>query len=412
MKLSILIIANLFLQAHSVGYYYRKPGLLTSNSCAMSPCPTCPAGQYMQGCAGYSSAVINGPAPGACTPCTAVTNSIFTSDGGVTDSCPFACNEGFFDSGGRCSPKIYVVQFQVAVALPAASTFNVRKYIASMATLAGISGCAYAPTTLTLNRLYETACTTPPSVIRAAVDTTSAVIANSNVRRLLAPSTASVVTEIRIESNLAKATTVQQSVTASAVNTQLTANAVGTTSTVSAPTVVIVAVVPTSSSKAMSTAPVSTSRVMSTMTALLMSTTSMNQYTTPAPVPPPPDSPDTPDSPDSPNTPATTPTPPAPTSSSNLGIIIGASAGGVVLLAVIVAVAVFFSMGSKKSVHVHNGKINHASNMAKGVLRIPKVLNANAALVYAEVPQHMYAGYAGYAGYPGYPLSNIQIQGM
>ena len=106
MKLAVfLFCVNWLHQVYSVGYYYRKPGLLTSNSCAVNPCPTCPTGQYMQGCAGFSSAIINGPAPGSCTLCTAVANSLFTSDGGITDSCPFACNEGYFDSGGHCSPK-------------------------------------------------------------------------------------------------------------------------------------------------------------------------------------------------------------------------------------------------------------------------------------------------------------------
>jgi hypothetical protein len=85
-------------------------------------------------------------------------------------------------------PKLYVVQFQVAITLPPASTFNVRKYIASMASLAGISGCAYTPTTVTANRVYETACSLPNAVIRATVDTPSTVVTNSFSldRRLLA----------------------------------------------------------------------------------------------------------------------------------------------------------------------------------------------------------------------------------
>ena len=99
MKLELLFFSVYMLdQVHSIGYYYRKPGLLTSNSCAVGICPTCPTGQYMQGCAGFASAVINGDAPGSCTSCTAIANSQFTSNGDVTDSCPFSCNEGYFDS--------------------------------------------------------------------------------------------------------------------------------------------------------------------------------------------------------------------------------------------------------------------------------------------------------------------------
>ena len=398
----VVLVSNILFHlstTRAIGYYYENRGYYTANSCPMAPCPNCPTGQYMRGCAGFSTSVMNGPPPGSCTPCTAVANSLFTLDGGITDSCPFACNEGYFDSGGHCSPKIYVVQFQVAVTLTAASTFNVRKYIESMASLAGISGCAYTPTTITPNRLYETACTVPAAVIRATVDTTSTVLTNSYSRRLLATSTASVVTEIRIESNAAKATTVQQSVTVNAVNTQLTANSVGTTTTVSAPTMTIVAVVPTSSStaKSSSTPPISTSRPdttskpMSTKSALLMSTTSINQDTTPAPQPPV----------STPSTPST----PAPVSSSNVGIIIGAGAGGVVLLGVLIAVIVFLSMGSKKSAPNNQGKynVNPAPAMARKLIRIPNALNANAVFVYAEVPQHLY---------PRYPLRHIQIQGM
>ena len=137
------ILAAIFLlyvsTTHAIGYYYENRGYYTADSCPVAPCPNCPKGQYMRDCAGFSTVSINGLPPGYCTPCTAVANSYFTSHGFVTDSCPFICNEGYFDSGGRCSPKIYVVQFQVAVTLASASTFNVRKYIASMASLAGVS---------------------------------------------------------------------------------------------------------------------------------------------------------------------------------------------------------------------------------------------------------------------------------
>ena len=111
--------------------------------------------------------------------------------------------------------------FQVAITLPAASTFNVRKYIESMASLAGIGGCAYTPTTVAANRVYETACSSPNAVIRATVDTPSMVVTNSfsfDRRLLAATETAHVQTEIRIQSNATKATTVKDSVTVSAVN--------------------------------------------------------------------------------------------------------------------------------------------------------------------------------------------------
>ena len=210
----------------------------------------------MQGCEGFASAVVNGPAPGSCIACTALANSHFTSDGGVTDSCAFACSDGYFRSAVACLPNVYVVQFQVAVILPAASTFNIRKYMISMASLAGISGCVNTPTQLIANRLYESACTIPTStIIRATVDTAGLVSTSSYMdRRLLAAAgTADVVTEFRIQSDPVKATLVQQSISVSAVNTLLIANYVGTTVTVSAPTVVIVAIAPTSTIKMQTT---------------------------------------------------------------------------------------------------------------------------------------------------------------
>jgi hypothetical protein len=250
---------------------------------------------------------------------TQANNFYYISSGGFQNMCRIACDEGFFLSAGTsgiCLPKTYVVQFQVAVTLPPASTFNVRKYIASMALLAGISGCAYAPTTLTANRLYETTCTTPNAVIRATVDTPNTVVTNSfspDRRLLVTAGTADVVTEIRIESNATKAATVKQSITVNAVNAQLSANSVGTTTTVSDPTVVVQAIVPSSSSAARSTSRAVTSAKVPLTTQA--ASTPAPPLTTAAPPVPPPD---------------TTPAPAS--SSSNVGIIIGAVGVGVLVL--------------------------------------------------------------------------------
>ena len=168
-------------------------------------------------------------------------NFHYVSSGGYENNCRIACNDGYFMSRGSCFPNVYVVQFQVAITVPSASAFNVRMYIASVASLAGIGGCA--DPTMTSSLVYETACTAPNAVIKATVDT-GLVIS----RRLLAAlGTANVATEIRIESNPGMADTVRQSVTVSAVNAQLSANSVGTATTVSAPTLEVVAIVVTPS---------------------------------------------------------------------------------------------------------------------------------------------------------------------
>jgi hypothetical protein len=96
----------------------------------------------------------------------------------------------------------------------------------------------------------------------------------------------------------------------------------------------------------------------------------------------------------------TTPPPETAAASSNIGIIVGASAG-VVVVVIIVAV-VFMSLGSKK-VKAASKQPSQRSRVVRGLMNLPRTLNSNAALVYVEVPQHLY---------PEYPLRHIQIQGM
>jgi hypothetical protein len=174
-------------------------------------------------------------------PCAQTTGYYYVSNGGFSDMCQIGCNSGYFYSGGQCLPEVYVVQFQVAIALPPASTFNVRVYIASVANLSGISGCSYTPRTITPNVLYVTNCTTPPAVIRATVDTGSTVITTDvQQRRLLTVvGTADVTTEIKIQSDPIKASTAQAAITTTSINSELGKNSLGSTSTAVAPTLVV-----------------------------------------------------------------------------------------------------------------------------------------------------------------------------
>jgi hypothetical protein len=309
---------------------------------------------------------------------TQATGFFYTGSGGLENMCPIACYDDYFLSGGTCQPKTFVVQFQVAVTLPPASTFNVRKYIESMASLAGVSGCTYTPTVVTPNILYETECQTPKALIRATVDTPSTVITSSfsqMERRLLAAAgTANVITEIRIESNSTKANVVQQSVTASAVSEQLTVNAVGSVTSVSAPTLVVREIVPPTVARS-----TSTTRPAAT------TTTSWKSYITTTPPPSqPPSSP-----------PATTP---VAETASNVGLIIGVVAGvlGVLLAALVTAFAVLGAKTPKKQAAPQ-------PNTPKQPMKAQSLFNHptpnRTALMYS-VPQQLY---------PVYPLQQIQI---
>jgi hypothetical protein len=317
----------------------------------------------------------------------------YTGTGGFANRCPIACNEGYFLSGGSCLPKVYVVQFQVAVTLPLASTFNVRKYIASMASLAGVSGCEYAPRVITANRLYETVCTTPNAVIRATVDTANTVSTSSfsAERRLLAAAgTADVTTEIRIESDPVKANTVQQSVSVSNINTQLTANSVGTTTTVSIATITVQSIVPTT----------------------VPATPTTRAPTTPVTTPRPPSPPTTAPAPP-PSPPAPPPSPPAspspPAEASNTGIIIGVVAGVAVVAAIGITAAVVCIPAKKKQatpvpLPVRNGQPQQQqlrTGRVQSRFSIP--IPPNATQLYSAVPQQLY---------PVYPLQHIQIHEM
>ena len=319
----------------------------------------------------------------------AQTSFYYTDSGHFQNMCAIACKNGYFYSGGSCFPKVYVVQFQVPILLPAASAFNIRKYMASIASLAGVSGCAYTPTAIIPSRIYETVCTSPVAVIKATVDTTSLVLTNSftDRRLLLTEGTANVVTEIRIESNPTKAAAVQQIVAVDdAVKNQLITDSVGSTVSVIGVTMTIESTVPTSTANTATSAthpkstspkstPRPTSRVITTT-----STTSIIQSTSPFPA--------TTQLP-----PTDTPSPPT-TSNSNIGVIIGVSAGAVVLAAAVTIAALFLSMGSKKAKSTPIGNNNNTvkprfAQSTRNILNLPRGLTSNADLVYVEVPQHL-----------------------
>ena len=298
----------------------------------------------------------------------------YTGSGNFRNMCPIACIQGYFYSGGSCLPNTYVVQFQVPLTLPAASAFNVRKYIASIASLARISGCAYTPTTLIPARLYETACTIPEAVIKATVDTNSLVLTNSFTERrlLLTEGTANVVTEIRIASNATKAAEVQVVIAANnAVNSKLTTDTVGTTTASIGVNVLVESIVPASTvTPPKSTSPVSTSKQS---TALRFSTTTSannNKESTPQPT-------------------AT----PSPASSSNTVIIIGASAAVVVLIFIIAGVAVCMCSTRQKPVNNGFNTWQGFKDMARYVLKARRGLASNPGFLYVEVLQQLHVEY-------------------
>jgi hypothetical protein len=265
-----------------------------------------------------------------------------------------------------------------------------------MASLAGVSGCAYTPTVVTPNSLYETQCQTPKALIRATVDTASTVITSSfsqMERRLLAAAgTANVITEIRIESNSTKANVVQQSVTASAVSEQLSVNAVGSVTSVSAPTLVVREIVPptvagsTAITKPAATTTTSWKSSSTPRPSTVGQTTAAARFTTAAPTPPPSQPPPPP--------PATTP---VAETTSNVGLIIGVVAGvlGALLAALVTAFAVLGAKTPKKQAALP--ATTPVRPNTKSLFNHP---TPNRTALMYSVPQQLY---------PVYPLQQIQI---
>ena len=303
----------------------------------------------------------------------------YTGHGGFDGLCPLACKEGYTkDSSGSCQPKVYVVQFQVEVKTPPDDPFNIRKYIESIAFLAGVEGCG--ETTMVQSNQYETACTTPKSVIRATVQSSSS-------RRLFAV-TANVVTEIRIESDQTKAQTVMGSVTVQNINTELQRYSVGSATMIQEASLSeqVVQVTRAPSTRPPSTQPPSTRPPATQPVA--------TQPPVPTPRPPSPATTVKPTPAPPPQPPSTTAAPPPPTtetSSNNTGLIIGVVSGVLVGLLVIgVMVAMFFFPGKKTApppIKIFATRFN---------MRIP----VNATLMYAPA-QNLY---------PTYPLHQVRVQ--
>ena len=118
-------------------HYQHQPGQALCAPC--SNLTACQVGQYRAGCGGSS--------PGSCTPCTAVSDCFFTSDGGTNDSCQTsacaslpACDTGSYRTGceanrqGLCMPctKADTEYFtlgavaQIADACPTANCSNLH----------------------------------------------------------------------------------------------------------------------------------------------------------------------------------------------------------------------------------------------------------------------------------------------
>eukprot|EP00746_Dinoflagellata_sp_MGD_P023627 gnl/MRDRNA2_/MRDRNA2_155404_c0_seq1.p1 gnl/MRDRNA2_/MRDRNA2_155404_c0~~gnl/MRDRNA2_/MRDRNA2_155404_c0_seq1.p1 ORF type:complete len:743 (-),score=83.10 gnl/MRDRNA2_/MRDRNA2_155404_c0_seq1:9-2132(-) len=72
------------------GWYLKK-----RHKCARCLPTQCPVGQYLSGCGDEHA--------GTCRPCTGrPSNSGYTSSGGLTDACWWACNVTFYQDGNRC----------------------------------------------------------------------------------------------------------------------------------------------------------------------------------------------------------------------------------------------------------------------------------------------------------------------
>ena len=340
----------------------------------------------------------------------AAANFYYTGSGGFQDRCPIACYEGYFLSAGTCLPKTYVVQFQVAITLPPASTFNVRKYIASMATLAGMSGCDYTPRTVIINKEYETVCTSPKAVIKATVDTMSTVVTSSfsiDRRLLAAAGTADVVTEIRVESDPIKATAVQQSITTEVVSARLSADSVGSTTSVSAPQVKVELIVPATTAAASTTAAPTAAATTAAATTKKSTTMSTQKAATPTPTTTP--FPAT----TKPAPPQTTPVSDTDSSGSNIGIIIGSAAGAVVFVGAGVGLAFCFVGKPKKKV----APATRASSSNSVIQKIVKDGSSNPSAKSRFTMPHIAPDASLAYGfpeqlYPSYPLQHIQIHRM